>query len=1034
MSLPRLYPLLVLVVLGLGTAGPGAEPLLQDSGPDGIVCVEAEHFDENTPRPPHTWDLITTTFGFTGTFSGGQAMQSTPITPAGGAGINTGYAANSPRLDYNVYFSKTGTHYVWVLAWGLDGNSDSLHSGLDGEEIATADRIGGLNTTLHWTNTAYQDPERIMFEVKTPGLHTLNIYMREDGAVVDKILLTSNPSYTPTGFGPPESAREAPTKANSPKPADGATGITTPLFEWNKGVTAVFHNVYMGTSPDLTEADLVANRQPFAMYFHMQPLVPGTTYYWRVDEIEPDMTTVHTGTVWHFTVTPYEAWQSNPADGATGLFPAPTLRWNAGQQAVKHQVYLSNQAAEVENASAAAAQGEVATASFNAPILRSSTTYYWRVDEVKADGTSTPGPVWSFSTQDGAANKVVRQWWNGITGTAVTDLTGKPDYPDNPTGSELLDTFEGPTDAADNYGSRLYGWLKPPADGDYTFWMASDDYGELRLSTDADPANAAAIATVPGWTNAQEWTKYPAQKSAPITLKAGQKYYIQAVMKEGTSGDNIAVSWQGGPIAGQTIIAGQYVDTFALPPLQAFGPTPANGMVDAPQTGSLSWSAGDKAQKHDVYLGQDADAVAAADTSSPLYQGSQADASFNAGDLEWGQTYYWRVDEVNPAEPDSPWAGALWSFTTANFLPIEDFESYTDDEGNRIYESWIDGWTNSTGSQVGNLVAPFAEHTIVHGGAQSMPLDYNNVNTPFYSEAEYAFAPQQNWTANAVNTLSLWVRGNPVRFVDKGDGAFTVGASGHDIWDNADDFRFVYKRLNGNGSITVKVESLVNTNVWAKAGVMVRDSLNAGSMMAYMIQSFSSGASFGWRQSADGTCGSATQTGITAPQWVKLTRTGSAFTAQYSADGMTWTDITDATTGQIVSTTVPMGSSVYIGLCVTSHDTAATTSAEFSGAATTGGVSGAWQTAWIGDDPDLTNAPADLYVAVEDSAGKVAVSSDPALVNAAAWTQWQIPLSDFAGVNLARVRTLYLGVGDRDNPTAGGSGKIFVDDIRVVKQ
>jgi hypothetical protein len=185
------------------------------------------------------------------------------------------------------------------------------------------------------------------------------------------------------------------------------------------------------------------------------------------------------------------------------------------------------------------------------------------------------------------------------------------------------------------------------------------------------------------------------------------------------------------------------VDTFALPPLQGFGPSPANGMVNAPQTGLLSWSAGDKAQKRDVYLGQDAAAVAAADTSSPLYQGSQ----------------------------------------------------------------------------VGNLVAPFAERTIIHGGQQSMPLEYNNVNTPFYSEAEYAFVPQQNWTTNGVNTLSLWVRGNPAHFVDKGDGAFTVGASGHDIWDNADDFRFVYKRLSGNGSITVKVESLVNTNVWAKAGV-----------------------------------------------------------------------------------------------------------------------------------------------------------------------------------------------------------------------
>ena len=1025
MSAKLLYYLSALVVLGVSAAGMAADPLLQESGPDGIICVEAEHFDENTPRPPHTWELVTAPPGFTGTLSGGQAMQSTPTTPAGGAGFNTGYVENSPRLDYNVYFFKTGVHYVWVLAWGLDGNSDSLHSGLDGQEIATADRIGGINTNHRWTNTAYQDPERIMFEVDTPGLHTVNIWMREDGSVVDKILVTSNPNYTPTGDGPPESPRSAPTKANAPDPVDGATGVTSPLFQWNKGMSAIFHDVYMGTSPDLTEADLVANRQPFTLYFHMQPLVPGTTYYWRVDEIEADMTTVHTGTVWSFTVTPNSAWQPNPADGATGLFPAPTLKWNVGQEAINHQVYLGTSAADVEDGSAETSQGEVTTDSFTAPILRSSTTYYWRVDEIKPDGTATPGEVWSFSTEDGVTEKVVRQWWNGISGTAVSALTGSSGYPNNPTGSELLGSFEGPTDTADNYGSRLYGWLTSPEDGDYTFWMASDDYGELRLSTDMDPANAVPIATVPGWSNSREWTKFPEQQSEPVSLKAGVKYYIQAIMKEGTGGDNIAVSWQGGPIAAQTIIDGQYVDTFALPPLQAFSPSPANGAVDAPQDGALSWSAGEKAQTHDVYLGDDAEAVTAADPSSPSYKGQQAGTSFDAGPLEWGKTYYWRVDEINAAEPDSPWLGAVWSFTTANYIPIEDFESYTDDEGSRIYESWIDGWTNGTGSTVGNLQAPFAEQTIVHGGRQSMPLDYNNVNSPFYSEAEYTFAAQQNWTTAGVDTLSLWVQGNPGRYAEDA-GVFTVGASGHDIWDNADDFRFVYKRLNGDGSITAKVESVANTNGWAKAGVMIRESLTAGSRHAAVVVTPSNGVSFPYRSFPDDVSAQTNTTGVTAPQWLRITRTGDSFKAEYSADGTTWT-IQDA------EQAVTMMGSVYIGLCLTSHDTAATTTGVFSDVTTTGGVTGQWQQVWLGDDPDLTNGQDTLYVALEDSAGKVAVQSDPVLVNAADWTQWPIPLSGFAGVNLARIEKMYIGVGDRDAPKAGGSGRIYIDDIRVLK-
>ena len=193
-----------------------------------------------------------------------------------------------------------------------------------------------------------------------------------------------------------------------------------------------------------------------------------------------------------------------------------------------------------------------------------------------------------------------------------------------------------------------------------------------------------------------------------------------------------------------------------------------------------------------------------------------------------------------------------------------------------------------------------------------------------------------------------------------------MSGAGHDIWDNADDFRFAYKSLTGNGSIVVKVESLVNTNAWAKAGVMIRQSLDADSKFAYMIVSYSSGVSFGWRQLAAGTCGSATQAGIAAPQWVKLTRTGDVFTAQYSADGKTWLDIKNAD-GTVATTTVAMTGPVYIGLCVTSHNAAATTVAVMSGAATTGNVTGSWQVAAIGDDPQTANSPAD---SVRDRAGQ----------------------------------------------------------------
>ncbi len=129
--------------------------------------------------------------------------------------------------------------------------------------------------------------------------------------------------------------------------------------------------------------------------------------------------------------------------------------------------------------------------------------------------------------------------WTGVTGTAVSQipLANTP----NATGS--LNIFEIPVDAFDNYGVRVRGYVCPPVTGQYRFWISSDDNGELWLSTTSSPINKTLIANVPDWTNPQEWTKFPSQQSALITLTAGQQYYIEALMKEGTGGDNLAVGW-----------------------------------------------------------------------------------------------------------------------------------------------------------------------------------------------------------------------------------------------------------------------------------------------------------------------------------------------------------------------------------------------------------------------------------------------------------------------------------------------------------
>jgi len=185
-------------------------------------------------------------------------------------------------------------------------------------------------------------------------------------------------------------------------------------------------------------------------------------------------------------------------------------------------------------------------------------------------------------------------------------------------------------------------------------------------------------------------------------------------------------------------------------PLQARAPQPANEAKDVSIDTDLNWRPGREAESHEVYFGT------AASTMSQV--ATLAVHSYTPASLEFGTTYFWKVNEIGG---DGPYEGDLWSFTTQEFAVIEDFESYNDDD-NRIYDSWIDGLTDATrgGSQVGYDVSPFAEQTIIHGGRQSMPLTYNNTGGTT-SEATRTFEAAQDWTASGIKSLSLWFYGTP---------------------------------------------------------------------------------------------------------------------------------------------------------------------------------------------------------------------------------------------------------------------------------
>jgi hypothetical protein len=689
-------------------------------------------------------------------------------------------------------------------------------------------------------------------------------------------------------------------------------------------------------------------------------------------------------------VRPGYASGPSPANGALNEATWVTLGWRAGEFAASHDIYLGDNFDDVNEATrdSEVFRGNQTSLFYVAGFpgyayedgLVPGTTYYWRIDEVNAppDEAVYKGDVWSFSIPSKSAYGPVPADGGEFVPTNVM-LTWTP-----------------------GFGAKLH-----------TVYIG-EDFNTVNEATGGSPSGIASYT--------------------PSALKLAKTYY-----------------WRVDEFDGSTTYKG---DVWSFTTEGAVtGPNPADGAVDVSPTQALTWVAGAVAESHDVYFGSDADAVKNATTSSPEYKGPKAlgEESYDPGKLSLTTTYYWRIDEVNSTNPDSPWAGNIWSFTTGDYFVIDDFEDYDAGE-NQIWYAWHDGLGygspgtpdyyagNGTGAAVGDESSPtYTEDTIIHGGAHSMPLAFNNNKQGFskYSEVELTLDVIRDWTAEGVTELSLWFRGYPAAvgsFAEGPVGTYTMTASGEDIWNAADQFHFAYKSLTGVGSIVAKVLSVDNTDPWAKAGVMIRETLEPGSKFAAVYITPENGCRFQARLDADAAATSDTavvttaQTAITAPYWVKLERDISGnFRASYSSNGTTWTSM--SWNPQFIT----MASNVYVGLAVTSHNTAETCEAKLSNVTITGTVGGQWMNQDIGI---ISNAPEPLYVAVSNSAGNpaVVVHEDPAATTIDAWTEWVIPLQTFAdqGINLSNVDRIAIGLGTKDNMTVpGGSGKMYFDDIRL---
>lgn len=153
---------------------------------------------------------------------------------------------------------------------------------------------------------------------------------------------------------------------------------------------------------------------------------------------------------------------------------------------------------------------------------------------------------YSFDPPDcvGAVGGLLREYWTGISGSDIDDLTNDSDYPDNPSGSSQVSAFQGPVNWGSDYGDRYRGYIIAPETGEYVFNITSDDASLFYISPNADPALKQLVASIDGWTGVTEFDKYSSQRSSNIYLQAGIYYYVELIHKEGGGGDHSSVYWE----------------------------------------------------------------------------------------------------------------------------------------------------------------------------------------------------------------------------------------------------------------------------------------------------------------------------------------------------------------------------------------------------------------------------------------------------------------------------------------------------------
>ncbi len=606
-------------------------------------------------------------------------------------------------------------------------------------------------------------------------------------------------------------------QAYNPIPADGAMYEDTWVsLAWIPGTFAVSHDVYMGENfddvNDGAEGTFLGNQAVtdlivgFLGYPYPDGLVPGTTYYWRIDEVnDTEPNSPWKGNVWSFTVPPRNAYDPEPADGVKFVFTDVELGWTAGFNAKLHYVHFGDNFDDVNSAVVGLPLAET---TFTPGTLELDKVYYWRIDEF--DGVNTlKGDVLSFRTLPDIpiTNPDLICWWklNEGSGTNALDWSGHGNHGTLTNGPQWVDGYDGGAmdfDGVDDFVVYSFDEAQTFAACTIALWVKVETLGQTvwRSPFSSYYPNTAGFQIDvdggnPGIYRVSDSSSY-LFSFGPVTTD----WIHLAVACEGTSlqlyyngsfattGDLPNIDFNQFAIGTNRNRDGNYftgiIDNLRIynkaltaeeiqqamrgDPLVAWGPSPSPGSTPYIREATpLSWSPGDNASQHDVYFGTDRDAVVDTDASDTtgIYRGRQGVTIYTPAEgVEWGGgPYYWRIDEYNTDGTISK--GGIWSFTVADSIGIEDFEDYNDYPPDEIFSTWLDGYGTTTNGSTAGYPEPdflagehYVETTIVHGGGQSMPLFYENNFK--YSEATMTLVSVRDWTEEGVGVLSLWFYGD----------------------------------------------------------------------------------------------------------------------------------------------------------------------------------------------------------------------------------------------------------------------------------